>query len=190
MEHACALSVSPLPQIYNHFSKKDHHTVMAEDLQTKDANSAAWEMQHPRAIYFLNQTSHAVRSRFELALAPLQMTPIQYTVLSVIGARDGLSSAELSRRFFVTPQTMNELIAGLQRRKLIVRKEDPGNRRILRMSLTGEGKRMVGACDTAADAIERDVFSFLPQETYEQFRDLCRLIARNLRERDEATKPE
>jgi DNA-binding MarR family transcriptional regulator len=164
--------------------------VMAEDLQSKNATSTEWRMQHPRAVYFLNQTSHAVRSRLELGLASLQITPIQYTVLSVIGARDGLSSADLSRRFFVTPQTMNELIAGLQRRKLIVRKEDPANRRILRMSLTAEGKRLVEACDIAADAIEREIFSFLPQETYEQFRDLCRLIARNLRERDEATKPE
>ena len=161
---------------------------MAEDVKPEDSHAGEWAMQHPRAIYFLNQANHAVRSRLEAALAPMQMTGIQYTVLSVISARDGLSSAELSRRFFVTPQTMNELIGGLQRRNLIIRREDPANRRILRMSLTTEGKRMIKTCDAAADAVERDVFSFLPQETYEQFRDLCRLIARNLRERDDALK--
>ncbi|SMF58406.1 DNA-binding transcriptional regulator, MarR family [Xaviernesmea oryzae] len=164
--------------------------MMAEDVTSEDAGTGEWVMQHPRAIYFLNQANHAVRTRLEAALAPMQMTGIQYTVLSVIGSRDGLSSAELSRRFFVTPQTMNELIGGLQRRNLITRKEDPANRRILRMSLTNEGKRMIKACDAAADIIERDVFSFLPQESYEQFRDLCRQIARNLRERDEAAKAE
>lgn len=160
---------------------------MAEDLKPEEATNE-WAMLQPRAIYFLNQANHAVRSRLEASLSLLQMTGIQYTVLSVIGARDGLSSAELSRRFFVTPQTMNELIGGLQRRNLITRKEDPANRRILRMSLTTEGKRMIKACDAAADAVERDVFSFLPQENYEHFRELCRLIARNLRERDEPGK--
>jgi DNA-binding MarR family transcriptional regulator len=58
------------------------------------------------------------------------------------------------------------------------------------MSLTTEGKRMIKACDAAADAVERDIFSFLPQESYQQLRDLCRLVARNLRERDEPSKGE
>lgn len=177
-------------RLYNHLEIRDHRTKMAEDVKPKDTPAGEWAMDHPRAIYFLNQANHAVRSRLEAALAPMQMTGIQYTVLSVIGARDGLSSAELSRRFFVTPQTMNELIGSLQRRNLITRKEDPANRRILRMSLTAEGKRMIKACDAAADTVERDVFSFLPQESYQQFRDLCRLIARNLRERDETAKAE
>lgn len=163
---------------------------MAEDVTSQEPISADWAMQHPRAIYFLNQANHAVRNRLEAALTHFQMTGIQYTVLSVIGSRDGLSSAELSRRFFVTPQTMNELIGGLQRRNLILRKEDPANRRILRMSLTAEGKRMIRSCDAAADAVERDVFSFLPQEDYQKLRDLCRTVARNLRERDETGKGE
>lgn len=163
---------------------------MAEDAKAEEATTGEWVMQRPRAIFYLNQANHAVRSRLEAALADMQITSIQYTVLSVIGSRDGLSSAELSRRFFVAPQTMNELIGGLQRRNLITRKEDPANRRILRMSLTGEGKRVMKACDAAADAVERDVFSFLPQETYQQFRDLCRLVARELRERDEQARAE
>ncbi len=163
---------------------------MVEDTKDEAAITEEWVMQRPRAIFYLNQANHAVRSRLEAALAAQQITSIQYTVLSVIGSRDGLSSAELSRRFFVAPQTMNELIGGLLRRNLITRKEDPDNRRILRMSLTPEGKRMMKVCDAAADAVEKDIFSFLPQETYQQFRDLCRLIARELRERDEAARQE
>ncbi len=156
---------------------------MVEDTG-REEEAGEWHMLRPRAVYFLNQANHAVRTRLEASLAAHQMTGIQYTVLSVIGSRDGLSSAELSRRFFVTPQTMNELISGLQRRNLITRKEDPANRRILRMSLTEEGRNMLDACDAVADAVERDIFSIFPQETYQQFRDLCRLVARSLRERD------
>jgi DNA-binding MarR family transcriptional regulator len=147
-------------------------------------------MRHPRAIFFLNQANLAARNRLDAALASRRLTAIQYTVLSVIGSREGMSSAELSRRFFVTPQTMNELIGGLQQRNLILRKEDPANRRILRMRLTAEGRRTVKACDDLADQVERDVFGFLSSEDYERFRDLSRLIAHELRMRDEALKAE
>lgn len=139
-------------------------------------------------MYFLNQANHAVRSRLEAVLGRLQMTGIQYTVLSVIGSREGLSSAELSRRFFVTPQTMNELIAGLQRRGLIIRKEDPANRRILRMRLTAGGRKMLKSCDELADRVETDVFSFMNAQDYAKLRDLVRLLARELRNRDEGLK--
>jgi DNA-binding MarR family transcriptional regulator len=144
-----------------------------------------WTPGYPRAIFFLNQANHAVRSRLEEALRHLEVTGIQYTVLSVIASREGLSSAELSRRFFVTPQTMNELINGLERRKLIARKEDPENRRILKMRLTGSGRRLLTECDKVADRVETDVFSAMPRESYEQLRTLTRMLARDLRERDE-----
>jgi DNA-binding MarR family transcriptional regulator len=155
-----------------------------------DAKAGGWTMRHPRAIYFLNQANLAARTRLDAALAPRKLTAIQYTVLSVIGSREGLSSAELSRRFFVTPQTMNELIGGLQQRNLILRKEDPANRRILRMRLTAEGRRTVKACDDLADKVERDVFGFLSAEDYERFRDLSRRISHELRMRDETQKAE
>jgi len=138
-------------------------------------------------MFFLNQANHAVRSRLDAALVVIEMTGIQYTVLSVIGSHAGLSSAELSRRFFVTPQTMNELIAALERRSLIVRKADPANRRILRMNVTDAGREMLAKCDAVADAVERDVFGAMPDEDYRKLAELARDLARHLRTRDEPT---
>jgi DNA-binding MarR family transcriptional regulator len=137
-------------------------------------------------MFYLNVANHAVRSRLEEALRHLEVTGIQYTVLSVVGAHEGLSSAELSRRFYVTPQTMNELINGLERRKLIARREDPANRRILKMRLTPLGRRLVVECDAVADRVEADVFGALPRESYRQLRALTRMLARELREHDES----
>ena len=136
-------------------------------------------------MFYLNVANHAVRSRLEEALRHLEVTGIQYTVLSVIGAHEGLSSAELSRRFYVTPQTMNELINGLERRRLIARREDPANRRILKMRLTPLGRKLLAECDEVADRVEADVFSGLPPESYRELRTLVRTLARDLREREE-----
>ncbi len=142
-------------------------------------------MLRPRAMFFLNQANHAVRSRLDAALAVIEMTGIQYTVLSVIGRHEGLSSAELSRRFFVTPQTMNELIGLLERRDYIVRKADPTNRRILRMAVTDTGRQMLAKCDAVADAVERDVFGAMSDDEYRRLSELTRDLARYLRTRDE-----
>lgn len=144
-------------------------------------NTNDWQMEQPRAVHALSQANQAVRSRIDNELSTMNMTSIQHTVLSTIGKYAGLSSADLARRFFVTPQTMNELIGSLHRRGLITRQEDPTNRRILRMSLTLEGKRMIKVCDAAVDGIERDVFSSIPQEHYLLFREFCQELARNLR---------
>lgn len=144
--------------------------------------SEAWAPEFPRLIYFLNQANQAVRSLLEDALRPLQMTAVQYTVLSVVGAREGVSSAQLARRFFVTPQTMNELIATLERRGLLERRENDVNRRILDMELTRLGRETVAKCDAAADAVERNVCSWMNDAQYHELRTLVRTMARELRD--------
>jgi DNA-binding MarR family transcriptional regulator len=145
----------------------------------------AREVLRPRAMFFLNQANHAVRSRLETALGSVEMTGIQYTVLSVIGRHQGMSSAELSRRFYVTPQTMNELIGALERRGLILRKADPSNRRILRMNVTPSGRELLDRCDALADGVERDIFGNLSEADYRQLAELTRKLAHALRNPDD-----
>lgn len=137
----------------------------------------------PRTMYLLNQASLAVRSHLEAALRDLQMTGIQYTILATIKDHEGISSAELSRRFFVTAQTTNEIINGLEQRGLIVRKEDPANRRILRMKLTAQGRMLHRQCDKIADRIEAAAFDWVDRPDYDALRESLRSLLRGLRER-------
>lgn len=129
----------------------------------------------PRTMYLLNQANQAVRSRLEQELRQLGLTGIQYTVLSIVDSRDGISSAELSRRFFVTPQTMNEVVAGLERRGLLVREESAQNRRVLTGRRTKAGSETLARADRLADQIEADVFGHLSDEDFAELRRLLRL---------------
>ena len=137
----------------------------------------------PRTMYLLNQANQAVRSQLEAALRDLQMTGIQYTILSIIDQYPGISSAELSRRFFVTAQTMNEIINGLVQRDLIARKEDSANKRILRMKLTASGRKLLKNCDYIADKIEAAAFDWIAPKDQETLRQSLRLLLQGLRER-------
>ncbi len=138
----------------------------------------------PRTTYLLNQANQAVRSQLEARLRDLQMTGIQYTVLSIVDAREDTSSAELSRRFFVTAQTMNEVINGLVQRNLIARKEDPANRRILRLKLTAQGRKLLARCDAVVDELEAEAFGWIAPEDYAELRTVLRKLLTGLRKRD------
>lgn len=97
----------------------------------------------------------------EEALRPLGVTLGQYTALSVLERRGGLSSAQLARRHFVTPQAMQQLVAGLGRDDLVERRPDAGNKRILRIWLTVRGDEVLAACHAVVADVERRMLAAL-----------------------------
>ncbi|GGX07068.1 hypothetical protein GCM10007242_10530 [Pigmentiphaga litoralis] len=131
--------------------------------------------------YLVSQVHFALRNRTEAALKKYAVTGIQYTVLSVLGHRDGLSSADLSRRFYVTPQSMGQLLSTLEERGLLVRREDAANRRILRVSLTPEGRKLVDAGAKDIEAVETDAFSCLDPRDLKTMRANLRTLVGELR---------
>lgn len=132
--------------------------------------------KQPSTLYLLHQASQAVRSRLESHLREFQITGIQYTVLAILGSRGRPSSAELSRRFFVTPQTMNEIVAGMERRGLILRTEDADNRRVLRLALTDEGRAMLAHCERVAEQVDAEAFGWVESRKIDELRELLRHV--------------
>ncbi|MFT8243789.1 MarR family winged helix-turn-helix transcriptional regulator [Roseomonas sp. BN140053] len=127
-----------------------------------------------RTMYLLRQAQLASYARLEAALAGFGLTPTQYTALSLSDrpgeggeeraegqAGSGPSSAELARRLGVTAQAMNEMIAALERKGLIRRREAAENRRILRISLTAEGTALLARCDAVVDGVEQEFLGVL-----------------------------
>ena len=137
--------------------------------------------QGPSTIYLLHQTSQGLRSRLEQALRPLAVTGLQYTILGLLDRHEGLSSADLARRFFVTQQTMNQVIAGMTKRGLIARAASEANRRILRMTLTSQGRDLLARSEVIANAIETEALEGVPGTDLTQMREHLRVLLRQLR---------
>jgi DNA-binding MarR family transcriptional regulator len=123
----------------------------------------------PSLLYVVKQVELAVRSRMDELLRPSGITALQYTALTVLRRKDGLSSAQLARNSFVTAQSMADTITSLERRALITRRRDPDNRRALLISLTGAGHEVLAAYDEEMDALEERMLSGL---THRQRGDL------------------
>jgi DNA-binding MarR family transcriptional regulator len=120
--------------------------------------TAAVSRATARTIYLIRKVQFATYLQLEERLRPFGLTAAQYMVLSMLGHSGRLSSAQLSRRFEVTPQTMFKLIASLRRKRLIARRGVNGDRRALEVSLTAAGRRLLEACEEAVDALETELF--------------------------------
>lgn len=117
-----------------------------------------------RVGYLLKRAQQALRSRIDEAIAHLDLTAPQYAVLANLDEQPGMSSAELARRSFVTPQTMIRIVTGLEDRGLISRAPRPDNRRVLEASLTRGGSELVALADLAVAPVEQLVTQGLSEE--------------------------
>lgn len=124
-----------------------------------------------RLTYLVKRLEMAERARMEEVLRPLRVTLAQYTALSVLECRGGLSSAQLARRHFVTPQAMQQLVAAMERDGLVERRAAPDNRRVLQVWLTAHGDEVLADCHSAAGVVERRMLGALEPDQAEVFAD-------------------
>jgi DNA-binding MarR family transcriptional regulator len=90
--------------------------------------------------YQLKRAQHVLRIQMDNALREVELTTPQYAALSAIEATPGLSGNKIARRCFVTPQTMNLILANLESAGLIMRRPHPEYGRILQAYLTPIGE--------------------------------------------------
>ncbi|MFB7588618.1 MarR family winged helix-turn-helix transcriptional regulator [Streptomyces sp. NPDC056169] len=125
----------------------------------------------PSLLYSVKQVELATRARLDELLRPSGVTALQYTALTVLERRDGMSSAELARNSFVTPQSMSDLVGALERRGLIARSPDPASRRRHVISLTDEGRALLALHATAVQHLEDEMLAGFTARERTAFRD-------------------
>ena len=107
-----------------------------------------------RPGWLLKRAQDALNAAMTAALREYGATLPEYAVLTALAEEPGLSNADLARRAFVTPQTMNQVLRELEHRGWVSRHPHPGHGRILQAELTADGGRTLGACHQAVDAGE------------------------------------
>jgi DNA-binding MarR family transcriptional regulator len=108
----------------------------------------------PSLLYSVKRLELAIRASLEEMLRGSGVTTLQYTALTVLAHRDGISAAQLARDSFVTPQSMADMLRALEQRGLIRRAANPDSRRELLVYLTDAGRDLLAEYAAAADAIE------------------------------------
>ena len=121
--------------------------------------------------YVLKQAAPALRSAMDGVLRPLELTVPQYACMELLDGRPGLSNAELARGAFVTRQSMNGVLRGLQERELLTRPSTAPHGRALPTQLTHSGQPRLIAARAAVDRVERQMLAHLSASEQRRLRD-------------------
>ena len=106
--------------------------------------------------FALKRAQHALRSRLDTGLREIGLTTPQYAVLVSLEVEPGASNAELARRAFVTPQTMQAILVALDRAEYVVCKPHAEHGRVQTTELTAKGcEALKAASEIAVDAERR-----------------------------------
>lgn len=133
-----------------------------------------------RVAYLIKQTQHALRTAMDRALAQSSLTTPQYAALTHLESTPDVTAAELARRAFVTPQTMQRLVEGLEAAQLVARTPHPQSRRAVCVALTAKGRRRVASCHARIDAVETQMLSALSEAESRRLAGLLRTCIASL----------
>jgi DNA-binding MarR family transcriptional regulator len=124
----------------------------------------------PRSTYLVKQLQELLLRRLDDITGEVGLTTRQYTTLSVLAMYPGISSAQLARLTFVSPQAANEIVQILERKRLLRRTVDRANRRQLEVTVTRAGTGAIAKCDALVDQLEEEVFGHLSPDERDDFR--------------------
>ena len=121
-----------------------------------------------RPGYLIKRAQAALHAQMARALHEHGVTLAQFAVLTALAEEPGLSNAELARRAFITPQSMNENLRELEQRTWISRSTHPTHGRIRQTELTEQGRATLRDCDAAVTAIEQRMLAELDTDQRQQ----------------------
>jgi DNA-binding MarR family transcriptional regulator len=115
----------------------------------------------------------------------LRISPAGLGVLRVLLAEDGLKSSDVAARGWSSPGTLTSVVNTLVREGYVQRRRDAGDRRVVRLYLTDEGRRICEDYYAAAGPAWHDAFDFVSRadepvvrkfltDMIEQFSELTR----------------
>ena len=114
-----------------------------------------------RPGWLLKRAQDGLNAAMTAALRDFGATLPEYAVLTALAEEPGLSNADLARRAFVTPQTMNQVLRELEHKGWVSRHPHPGHGRILQAGLHADGRRVLGGCHQAVSGVEERMLAGL-----------------------------
>ncbi|WP_341530052.1 MarR family transcriptional regulator [Nostoc sp. UHCC 0302] len=93
--------------------------------------------------YKVKLVSQLMYRDFLERLEPYGLTPFHYLVLCCLWEEDGLSTSGIADKLKQLGATLTGVVDRMEDRKLVYRERDPGDRRIVRIWLTDEGRNLM-----------------------------------------------
>ena len=139
--------------------------------------------------YQLRRAQLGVFQHFAGALSDWNITPGQVGLLVLVSCNPGISQTALARAVGVERSTLGEAVDRLIKRRLLVRKPAPRDRRSYALRLSASGKRFLADLIPRVFAHEDDAAGHLSPEERKTLISLLRRLADPRREDDSGSVP-
>jgi DNA-binding MarR family transcriptional regulator len=119
------------------------------------------------------------------------LTLPQFDVLAELTRADagGFTFVELSRLLLVTSGNLTGIVDRLGEQRLVERRPDAQDRRVIRVALTDKGRRLTDEMLPAHAADLSDILSFMPRAQLTQLSDLLGRLRDGLHARADRDRP-
>jgi DNA-binding MarR family transcriptional regulator len=120
---------------------------------------------------------HAVETRLEAALEPMGLSLAKFKALhTLVAAGEPVPLRTLAEHCACVRSNITQLMDRLEADKLVVRTDDPSDRRSIRAELTAEGRARYKAGSRALQAAENEVLGRLPKGQREALLGMLRSL--------------
>jgi DNA-binding MarR family transcriptional regulator len=130
--------------------------------------------------FMLSSLGYTVSRRFHDVLVPLELEPSEFAVLRTVGFGEGQSQQALAERLHISPSHMVSIVDELEKRSLVERRPQSGDRRVRTLHLTGTGKKLLAQAFELAKQYEQLITKPLSAKERTQLLDLLDRIAEPL----------
>jgi DNA-binding MarR family transcriptional regulator len=111
--------------------------------------------------YNARRAALAVIDVFLEAMAPYQLKPVDFSVLSLITHNPGITSRQLCSALGILPPNLVGMVNTLEKRELVERRPHPRDGRAMGLHLTASGVKLMRDAEKTAAAVEAKVASRL-----------------------------
>jgi DNA-binding MarR family transcriptional regulator len=140
--------------------------------------SVSLEKLRSLAGYLIRQAQLWVFEDFHETLAPLDIRPVQYSILTVISENPGLSQMALSRVLGIVRSGVVPLLDGLESRRLLKRAASVSDRRSHALHLTAEGQALLERADALVQQHEKRLIQKVGSRGHRQLLEILKVFGR------------
>ncbi|TDF90506.1 MarR family winged helix-turn-helix transcriptional regulator [Paenibacillus piri] len=135
-------------------------------------NTSNWEWNKGPIGRTVKVAYITLRREVEEQLKPIGLTHTQWSALGILNHFPGITSSELELILMIERPSVTSLMNGLEKRKLIIRKNHPDDARYKQIYLTEEGKKIAMETQQLTHLVEDRVKEGFSAEEFEMFKKL------------------
>ena len=130
--------------------------------------------------YLLNRAGARLAASFGEEVRPLGATLQTWRVLAALRERDGRRMGDLSETTAIEVSTLTRLVDGMERRRLVRRRRDPADARVVLLHVAPAGRRLTARLLPIAERYEREALAGFSPRDADRLRAALRRLHSNI----------